>query len=162
MTTNFALTLWANHERSRFFLVPDHYVISLGDLVLRTITGREQRVDPTAAAPFEVSEEQAKEWVKDEFGQILDNARGAVNRFLEQLRSGPEKPDRIADLRELLDRVEALVELIITETPDGERAAEDIESLADRLDRIEARLRRLAESFRATHPTDPSIQTQRK
>src|SRR6516225_2755413 len=96
---NLTLTLWASYERSRFFLVSDDCPLSSGNFVLRTITGREQRVDPTAVAPFEVTEEEAKEWVKGEFGKILDNARGAVNRFLERLRSGPEKPDRIAGLR---------------------------------------------------------------
>jgi hypothetical protein len=153
------VTLWSNTSRTRFFLISDEQPLPLGDLVLRTITGGEQRVDPTAVAAFEVTEEQAKEWVKGEFGKILDNARGAVNRFLERLRSGPENPDRIAGLRELLDRVEAIVELIVTESPDGERAA-DIESLVGQLDRIEARLQQLAQGFRAANLapnlTDPS------
>jgi DNA repair ATPase RecN len=124
-----------------------------GDFVLRTITGREQRVEATAVAPFEVTEERAKEWLQGEFGNILDNARGAVNRFLERLQGGSE-PDRIADLRELLDRVEAIVELIVAASPDGERAAEDIEASADRLDGIEARLRQLAKRLRAVRATD--------
>jgi hypothetical protein len=154
------MTLWADAGRGRFFLVPDDHPLAPGSFVLRTITGHKQRADPTAVAPFEVKEEQAKEWVKGEFGQILDNARGAVNRFLERLRNGPEKPDRIADLRELLDRVEAIVDLIAAASPDGEVAAEDIEALADRLDGIEAHLRQLAERLHTApplaRPTDPS------
>ena len=148
-------TLWSDAARTRFFLVADEDKLPLGGFILRTITGREQRVDPTAVAAFEVTEDQAKEWVKGEFGKILDNARGTVNRFLERLRSGSEEPDRIADLRELLDRVEAIVELIATASPEGVTAAEDIESLADRL---EARLAQFAERLRAARPSDPFIQ----
>jgi hypothetical protein len=149
------MTLWSNSVRSRFFLIPDDNSLPPGDFVLRTITGREQRVASAALAPFEVSEEQAKEWLKDEFGKILDNARGGVNRFLEKLRSGPGKPDRISDLRELLDRIEAIVELIIAESPDGERATEEVESLANRVGGIEARLGQFAERLRAARATDP-------
>jgi len=150
-------TLWSDAARSRFFRVPDEKKLPPGDLILRTITGRVQRVDAIAVAPFEVTEEQAKEWVKGEFGKILDNARGSVNRFLERLRSGPGKPDRISDLRELLDRFEAIVELIIAASPDGGAGAEDLASLADRLDGIEARLRQLAERVHvAARATDPS------
>jgi hypothetical protein len=152
---NLALTLWANAERSRFFLVSDDYLLPPGNFILRTITGHEQRVDATALVPFEVTEEQAKEWVKGEFGEILDNARGAVNLFLEKLRSGPGKPDRIADLRELLGRVEAIVDLIVAASPDGAAGAKDVESLAERVGGIEARLRQLAERLRVTRPTDP-------
>jgi hypothetical protein len=143
MTTNIALTLWANHSSNRFFLVPDKHPFLRGEFLLRTITGREQRVDESALAGFEVTEEQAKEWVKGEFGKILDTARGAVNRFVEKLRGGPGEPNCVADLCELLDRLEALVELMISETGDGELAAEDIASLMDRLDRIRARLQEL-------------------
>jgi len=64
-------TLWSDAARSRFFLVPDEKKLPPGDLILRTITGRVQRVDAIAVAPFEVTEEQAKEWVKGEFGKIL-------------------------------------------------------------------------------------------
>jgi hypothetical protein len=149
------LILWSNPERGTFFLVPNDCELAAGSFILRTITGREQRVEKMSLAPFEVTEEQAKEWVKGEFGQILDNARGVVNRFLEGLRSGPGKPDRIADFRELLDRVEAIVELIIAESPDGERATEEVESLANRVGGIESRLRQLAQRFRAARATDP-------
>jgi hypothetical protein len=156
MSKNLTLTLWANSTRSRLFLLPDDHLLPPGDFVLRTITGREQRVEEMSLTPFEVTEEQAKEWLQGEFGKILDNARGTVNRFLERLRSGPGKPDRMADLRELLDRVEAIVELIIAANLDGAGGAEDVGSLADRLDGIEARLRQFAERLHvAVRATDP-------
>ncbi len=116
-----------------------------GSLVLRTLTGREQRVDPTALAPYEVNEEQAKEWLKGEFSKILDNARGAVNRFVERLRGGPGKADRVTDLRELLDRADAIVDLIVTEDASGGAAAKDIKTLAEGFESIAARLRQLSE-----------------
>jgi hypothetical protein len=152
--SNLALTLWANPMRSRFFLVPDEHPLPPGDFVLRTITGREQRVNSAALVPFEVSEEQAKEWLKDEFGKMLDSARGAVNRFVEKLRSGPEKPGRIADLCALLDRIETILNLIVAEGGSdgtaGGTTAKDIETIAERVGGIAARLRQISESFRGT------------
>jgi len=151
-------SLWSAADGIRVFLIPNEQRLPPGDLTLRTITGGEQRVDPTAVALFEVTEEQAKEWVKGEFGKILDNARGAVNQFLERLRGGPGEPDRIVDLRELLDRVEALVELIIAEGPDGAPGSKEVGSVADRVAGIEARLGQFAERLRAARPSDPFIQ----
>jgi hypothetical protein len=153
-----AAALWSDPARSRFFLIPARRTLPPGDFILRTITGREQRVHDAALAEFEVTEEQAKEWVKGEFGKILDTARGAVNRFVEKLRSGPGEPDRIVDVRDLLDRVEAIVELIIAASADGEVAMQDLESLANRVAGIETRLRQLAERLRAARPSDPFAQ----
>jgi hypothetical protein len=145
------MTLWANTARRRFFLVPDEHPLPLGEFVLRTFTGREQRVDEAALAPYEVSEEQAKEWVKGEFGKTLDGARGAVNRFVERLRSGPGEPDRIADLRQLLDRIETILDLIVAEGEGRGAAPEDIDLLAERCDGVAGRLRQISESYRGTH-----------
>src|SRR5215217_6382078 len=131
MATAFTpLTLWADPPRNRFFLISEDHILPSGDLVLRTLTGREQRVDEAALPPFEVTEEQAKDWLKGEFGKILDTARGAVNRFVEKLRSGPGEPDRVADLREVLDRAEAIIALMIAAGRESEAAVDDLLSLA--------------------------------
>jgi hypothetical protein len=141
------MVLWSNQDRTRFFLILDDQLLPSGDFLLRTLTGREQCVDEAALAPYEVSEEQAKEWLKGEFGKMLDSARGAVNRFVEKLRAGPGKPDRIADLRELLDRIETILDLIVAEGG-GRATPEDIDLLAERCDRTAARLRQIAERVR--------------
>jgi hypothetical protein len=75
---NTTKTLWSDSARIRHFLVPDSETLPSGDFILRTLTGRQQEVDPEALAPFEVTREQAKAWLKDQFGQVLQTAKGAV------------------------------------------------------------------------------------
>ena len=60
-----------------------------GEFSITTITGRVIKVDEAALSPFEVTEEQAKAWLKDEFGKMLDGARAAVDRFVAKLRGEP-------------------------------------------------------------------------
>lgn len=79
------LTLWTDPARSRYFLIPDDSELPPGDFILRTLTGRKLEVAPQSLAAFELSEEQAKAWLKAEFGKLLDDARGAVDRFVQGL-----------------------------------------------------------------------------
>ena len=71
-------TLWSDFTRTRHFLIPDNENLPSGDFILRTLTGRQQQVDPKALEPFEISQEQAKAWLKDQFGQVLQSAKGVV------------------------------------------------------------------------------------
>jgi len=80
------LTLWTDPERTRFFLLPDDCELPPGKFVLRTLTGRKLEVDAASLAAFELSEEQAKEWLRAEFGKMLDDARAAVDRFIQGLQ----------------------------------------------------------------------------
>lgn len=80
-------TLWSDLQRRRFFVIPDAETLPPGDFALHTLTGRSLRVDPAAAVRFEVTEDEAKAWLKGEFGTLLDTARGAIDRFIEKLRS---------------------------------------------------------------------------
>jgi hypothetical protein len=79
------VSLWTDPARTRFFLLPDDRQLPPGDFILRTLTGRELKVDPASLTAFELSEEQAKEWLKSEFGKLLDGARSAVDRFVQGL-----------------------------------------------------------------------------
>lgn len=90
-------TLWSNHDRTRFFLIPDDPEIPPGDFVLRTLTGRELRVAPSALAEFEVSEQEAKEWLKAEFGKMLDGARSAIDGFVKKLHEAAREADTAAN-----------------------------------------------------------------
>ena len=71
-------TLLSDQTRTRHFLIPDNENLPSGDFILRTLTGRQQNVDPEALEPYEISQEQAKAWLKDQFGQVLQSAKGAV------------------------------------------------------------------------------------
>ena len=79
-------TLWTNVSRTRFFLIPDGEPLPSGELPIRTITARETKVDDVSLFKFEVTEEEAKSWLRDEFGKMLDGARAAAERFTARLR----------------------------------------------------------------------------
>lgn len=93
-----ASTLWTDPARTRYFRIPDGELLPPGDFTLSTLTGRVMRVEEAAVAAFEIAEAEAKEWVKGEFGKLLDGARAGIDRFTERLRQGPggaggEEPD---------------------------------------------------------------------
>jgi hypothetical protein len=52
------------------------------------------QVDEAGLLPFEVSEDQAKAWLKSEFGNFLDSARAAADRFIADLRARTAELDR--------------------------------------------------------------------
>ena len=82
-------TLWSDVTRRRHFLIPDGQGLPPGDFVLRTVTGRQQQVQADAVAPFEVTHDEAKVWLRVQFGQVVDKAKGAV---LDALRKGQARP----------------------------------------------------------------------
>jgi len=79
------VSLWTTLERDRFFLVPDDRQLPAGPFLIRTPTERRASVGEASIREFEVSEEDAKAWAKTEFGGLLDNVRGAIDRFSERL-----------------------------------------------------------------------------
>ena len=102
MNTKIAPTLWSDMERSRFFLIPQDHQISPGEFSLRTITGRQIKVEPNALAPFEISREEAKIWLNSQFGQIVEEAKGKITNYLRNVgksppRSQPESKQKQAD-----------------------------------------------------------------
>ncbi|MCW5785581.1 MAG: hypothetical protein KIT39_19920 [Nitrospirales bacterium] len=58
--------------------------------MLRTLTGQQQEVDPEAVAPFEVSHDEAKEWVKSELGGVLGELKGGLAGALKNWAKKPE------------------------------------------------------------------------
>lgn len=88
--------LWTDAARTKYYLISDDERLLPGSFVLRTLTGRELRVDPASLEQFELSEEQAKEWLKAEFGKMLDETRGAIDGFIKRLNEAAGKTDDAA------------------------------------------------------------------
>jgi hypothetical protein len=86
MTADLSRTHWTDAARARHFIIPDDAVLAAGDLALRTATGRERSVDESAVAPFEVAEEEAHAWAKEQLGAVFGELRGQTLGFVEQLR----------------------------------------------------------------------------
>lgn len=86
-------TIWTTLDRRRYFLLPEDANLPGGALQLRTSTGRQIEVDEEATAPYEVSEEEAKAWLKAQLGEVLGEAKTKLTGFVERLR------EKTAELR---------------------------------------------------------------
>jgi len=137
------LTLWSDTPRTRFFLIPDEQQIPPGDFVIRTITGRKHEVDPASLAPFEKTEEEAKKWLESQFGQILDTARGAVDRFVDRLTGADT--DRLAPTRASAEYLQTAIERVTTKgVPLTADEIAALHQLADRLAALVIRIREIS------------------
>jgi hypothetical protein len=81
-----ARTHWTDAARARHFIVPDDAELAPGSFALRTATGRERSVDESAVAAFEVTEEEARAWAKEQLGAVFGELRGQTLDFVEKLR----------------------------------------------------------------------------
>lgn len=92
-------TLYTTPDRTRYFLIPDDADVPEGALTIRSFVGRERpgrvrSADEAAAVAYEVSEDEARSWVKEELGDVLGDVRERVLGFAERLK------ERTAGLRE--------------------------------------------------------------
>lgn len=132
-------TLWSDAPRTRFFLIPDHQQLPPGDFRIHTITGRKSDVDPAVLASFEITEDEAKKWLESQLGSLLDNARGAVERFIDRLGGADQDP--LAPVRNAIETLEKAVNRYISyqghttsaDVPALEQCATRVSQLADRL-----------------------------
>ena len=84
-------TVWRTEEGTRYFLVPDDAELPAGEFAIRTVTGRHCKTSEEAVRSFEISEEQATEWLKLQFGNFLDGLRGAAEGFIAKINLATEK-----------------------------------------------------------------------
>ena len=80
-------TIWSDIDRSRFFLIPNDRQLPVGDFELRTVTGRKQQVEESAIIEFEISRDEAKIWLKEQFGEVLSSAKTGIIDALKNWRS---------------------------------------------------------------------------
>src|ERR1035437_8378649 len=102
------LTLWYDAPRARFFLIPDDEQLPTGDFAIHTITGRKLAVDPAAPTSFEMTEDEAKKWLESQLGNMIDTARGAVDRFVDRLTEADT--DRLAPARTAAEHLKTAIE----------------------------------------------------
>ena len=90
-------TLWSNHDRSRFFLIPDDRSLPNGPFELKTITGRQQFVDETTVLTFELSRDDAKAWLNNQLSQVLATANKTIINAIHRWRSPSSPPANHSD-----------------------------------------------------------------
>src|SRR4051812_6113097 len=81
-----ARSLWTTHARTRHFIVPDDAELPPGSFELRTSTGRERAADEAALLPYEVTEDEARAWAREQLGAVFGELRGQTLDFVERLR----------------------------------------------------------------------------
>lgn len=87
MSLNLSQTLWSNHDRTRFFLIPDDREIPNGDFELKTVTGRQEYTFENTVVEFEISRDEAKQWLKEQFGELLSSVRVGITDAIKNWRS---------------------------------------------------------------------------
>jgi len=79
-----SLTLWFSMGKTRQFLISDAETLPQGDLIIQTRIGRKLAVDSESVNPFEVSDEEANAWLKEQLQnvtrQLSENLRAAFSR----------------------------------------------------------------------------------
>ncbi|MGH6891166.1 MAG: hypothetical protein ACREEP_02790, partial [Dongiaceae bacterium] len=89
-----ARTLWTDVDKTQRFLIPDSCQLPPGDFLLRTATGRERRFDPDALTDFEVTDEEAKAWLKEQLGQVTKKlGAGLRDALLGPARQGSARDE---------------------------------------------------------------------
>ena len=86
MTAHFSTSLWLAVTDEGYFLIPEGFVFLPGPLLIKNLVGGSASVDPQSLSPFEVSEDQARVWAKEELGQALGEIRDAVDGKLTEWR----------------------------------------------------------------------------
>jgi hypothetical protein len=80
--------LWTDLSGKRFFLVPTSAVLPSGNLDITTALGNRRSVDKTVLVPFEISREEAQNWLMQHTGDLLERAGDS---FLEALQKNLQK-----------------------------------------------------------------------
>lgn len=140
MAADLSKTHWTTQDRARHFIIPDDAELAPGELALRTATGRERSVEESAVAPFEVTEEEARAWAKEQLGAVFGELRGQTLDFVQKLRQ------KTAEMREENRRT---WEQAVADAPPEVREAGS--QLRDMLKDLGATLRRAARE----HGYDP-------
>jgi hypothetical protein len=87
-------TLWFTEDRSRFFLVPDGQAFAPGEFIIKTLTNERETVALERLTPFEITEDQARRWAKDELGYTLDELKHGIDERLADLRRQLDEKNR--------------------------------------------------------------------
>ncbi|WP_434403403.1 hypothetical protein [Sphingobium sp. DN12] len=84
---NLAEQLWWTENRRRQFILPDNETPKPGTIAIAALDGRTATADADWLASFEVTEAQAHEWAKQEFGAALSDIRQRIDRKIGRTRA---------------------------------------------------------------------------
>jgi hypothetical protein len=91
-------SLWSAADCSRWFLIQGSVAPPVGSTPIKSLSGESAVVDPDWLGPFEVTEDQARCWAKDQLGQTLEELKIGIDERFTNF------PDGVADLRKNLEK----------------------------------------------------------
>lgn len=86
--------LWSTVSAERWYLIPNGTRVAEGSATLRDRAGHVMNADAFALVPFEITQDQALHWAKDELGQTLEDLKHGIDERLANLREQISKRNR--------------------------------------------------------------------
>ena len=103
--------LWTDAQQKRYFLIPEYALWPKGSFILRTFTGQEQSIDPAGLSNFEMTPQQAQQYVQAQMNQALEQTKSAfANLWGIAAQQAVPKQLSSPPLNELLEKPEVLEE----------------------------------------------------
>lgn len=141
------MQLWHTEDRKRWFLLPEERELARGSLEIRSLTGETSHADEQALSAYEVSEDQARRWAKDELAQTLDVLRGGIDEQLGEWRGRLEafKKQPAGESTGSADAAPALLDFlkelprVIGQSISGDQ--QRVDAARDAMTRLQQRLR---------------------
>lgn len=85
-------SLWRMEGKGRYFLIPEDCTPVPGEAEIVSFDGKSATVADDWLSPFEITEDQAHQWGKDQLGQTLDELKQGID-------------EKLADWRQQLDEL---------------------------------------------------------
>ena len=73
MNNNNQNQLWTDSQKSRYFLIPKNAEITAGEFQILTIHGNEKKVNLTNIISWEISADEASQYLQLDMNQVLEN-----------------------------------------------------------------------------------------
>lgn len=149
MNTEDKYSLWKSSNRSRYFFIPHNQEIPNGDFTIFTSTGNKKEVAPDALAPFEITEEAAKNHVQAEISQALKQVKNGLSNFIAMAAAQAAKENTSSDTTHSQSGAK-LVAALLNMTP--EEVRNNPEAAKDQLGQVlSVAVREVIQGYRKIH-----------
>ncbi len=129
-------------ETERWYALPKDLTLPDGELLLREIGGREVHVDAEFVTPFEVTRDEAKQWLKEGIGEVVrEGAQGLFDVFRRSRAQSPAPSSAASPVEDAPgSRPEARVPVPPEAVPALEEAARVVEGFWALMDQASVEL----------------------
>jgi hypothetical protein len=82
MNNNNQNQLWTDSQKTRYFLIPENSEITAGEFQILTVHGNEKKVDLTNIISWEISADEASQYLQLDMNQVLETAKNAFSNLI--------------------------------------------------------------------------------